>query len=85
MNDLYLSTHAQQMLQERRILEGWVWRTVDFPDSIELGDDDNMHYMKAIPERNGRVLRVVINETTEPNRIVTLFFDRRLTNTTRQK
>lgn len=56
----------------------WIWRTVDSPDLVESGDDDNMHYMKVIPEKGGRVLRVIINENTEPNRIVTVFFDSRL-------
>jgi len=79
MNELQLSTHAIQMLHERRIAEEWVWRVVKFPDSIELGDDHNLHYMKAILERGGRVLRVVVNEDVKPNRIVTIFFDRRLT------
>jgi len=55
----------------------WIWRTVDSPDLVESGDDDNMHYMKVIPEKGGRVLRVII-ENTEPNRIVTVFFDSRL-------
>ena len=68
MNELRLSTHAEQMLHERQIPEEWVWC-----------DDNNMHYMKAIPERGGRVLHIVVNEDWEPNRIVTLFFDRRLT------
>jgi hypothetical protein len=37
-----------------------------------------MHYTKAIRERDGRVLRVVVNADVQPNRVVTVFFDRRL-------
>lgn len=74
-----LSSHADEMLHERQIREEWVWWVLDFPDSLEVGDDDNTHYMKAIPERGGRVLRIVVNENVDPNRIVTVFFDRRLT------
>jgi hypothetical protein len=37
-----------------------------------------MHYTKAIKERNGHVLRVIVNSDVQPNRIVTVFFDRRL-------
>jgi hypothetical protein len=43
-----------------------------------MGKDGNMHYTKPIRERDGRVLRVVINPYVDPQRIVTLFFDRRL-------
>lgn len=37
-----------------------------------------MHYTKPIKERGGRVLRVIINPYVDPQLIVTLFFDRRL-------
>jgi hypothetical protein len=66
------------MLARRRILEEWVWRVIDTPDKKRRGDDDNLHYTKAIRERDGRVLHVVVNPKVQPNRIVTLFFDRRL-------
>jgi hypothetical protein len=73
-----LSLHAQDMLRERNILEKWVWRTISTPDKKRRAEDDNMHYTKAIKERNGRVLHVVVNSDVQPNRIVTVFFDRRL-------
>lgn len=78
MPDYEFSTHARDMLLERRIAEEWVWRTLETPSSKKKGDDGNMHYTKPIRERNGRVLRVVINPYVEPRRIVTVFFDRRL-------
>jgi hypothetical protein len=78
MQDLELSQHARDMLQEREIREEWMWRTVLEPDRIEVGMDGNTHYMKAIPEHAGRFLRVVVNADVQPGRIVTLFFDRRL-------
>ncbi len=37
-----------------------------------------MHYTKAIREKDRRVLHIVVNVNVQPNRIVTLFFDRRL-------
>jgi hypothetical protein len=43
-----------------------------------MGDDGNIHYIKAIKERNNRILHIVVNPNFQPNRIVTLFFDRRL-------
>ncbi|MEW5988251.1 MAG: DUF4258 domain-containing protein [Chloroflexota bacterium] len=76
---LDLSAHARVMLAERGILEEWVWRTVQTPDSKKRQvSDNNMHYTKAIRERQGRVLHVVVNTNVWPNRIVTVFFDRRL-------
>ncbi len=66
------------MLTERNISEEWVWRAINVPDSKETPSDGNMHYIKAIEENEGRILRVVVNPNVDPNRIVTLFFDRRL-------
>jgi hypothetical protein len=79
MPDIELSAHAKDMLEERKILEEWVWRTISTPDSKKkYADGDTMHYMKAIQEREGRVLHVVVNQNVQPHRIVTVFFDRRL-------
>ncbi len=79
MPDIELSSHTRDMLIERNIREEWVWRTLDSPDRKRWHvEDSNMHYTKAIKERDGRVLRVVVNTNVWPNRIVTVFFDRRL-------
>ncbi len=72
------SQHAKDMLTERNIAKEWVLRTINAFDSQYIGDDNNLHYTKAIAERDERVLHVVINPTVQPNRVVTLFFDRRL-------
>jgi hypothetical protein len=67
------------MLKERGIRDEWVWSTINFPDHLQAeADDGNRHYTKAIPERDNRVLHVVVNQRTDPHRIVTMFFDRRL-------
>ena len=34
------------------------------------------HALRRIPEYDDRILRVVYNETSEPWRVVTVFFDR---------
>lgn len=79
MPDFNLSAHAKEMLKERKIPEEWVWRTLDTPDSKKKhAEDDNMHYTKVIKEREGRSLHVIVNQNVQPNRIVTVFFDRRL-------
>jgi len=73
-----LSAHARDMLHEREIPEEWMWRTLTSPERQEVCADGNMHYIRSIPEHGGRFLRVVVNPTVTPNRIVTVFFDRRL-------
>jgi hypothetical protein len=73
-----LSIHAQSMLKEREILEEWVWRAIDLPDQTAKTADGNIHYLKKIAERDDRVLRVIVNETAVPSRVVTVFFDRRM-------
>ena len=77
-SDIEFSIHAKDMLGERNIREDWIWRTIDTPDRKLTGKDGNMHYTKAIKEREGRILRVVVNPNVQPNRIVIAFFDRRL-------
>ena len=78
MMDIQFAGHAQDMLQERNIPEKWVQRTINSPDRAVVGVDGNTHYFKAIPEHGGRFLRVIVNPHVTPNRVVTVFFDRRL-------
>lgn len=80
MSDIEFSKHARYVLEKRRIPEEWVWRVIGTPDRKRRGADGNMHFVKAIREREGRVLHVVVNTDVQPHRIVTLFFDRRLGN-----
>ncbi|MBI5681571.1 MAG: DUF4258 domain-containing protein [Deltaproteobacteria bacterium] len=65
------------MLQERNIHEEWVWRTIDSYGWKNIGEDNNIHYFKSIPEHDGRILHVVVNPHVSPKKIVTVFFDRR--------
>ena len=78
MPEFEISSHAKDMLTERKIFEEWLWRAIDALDRTETGTDNNMHYIRAIAERDNRFLRIVVNPHVEPNRIVTVFFDRRL-------
>jgi len=78
MRNIVPSGHAKDMLRERDIPEEWMWHVIDAPDHAEIGTDNNMHYIKAIPEHGGRFLRVIVNHHVTPKRVVTLFFDRRL-------
>ncbi len=78
MAEYEFSRHARAMLDERQIIEEWVWRTINTPDGRRMGDDANIHFTRAIRERNGQILHVVVNPYTQPNKIVTVYFDRRL-------
>ena len=77
MSDYIFTAHAKDMVREREIAEEWVLQTIHNPDLTRKGNDTNTHYFKLLPEREGNVLHVVVNENVEPKRIVTLFLDRR--------
>jgi hypothetical protein len=76
--DLAYTVHARDMLTERAIPDSWVARAVESPMCTENHDDGTTHYLSEVPERSGRVLRVVINAKASPPIVVTVFFDRRL-------
>ncbi|MCH8267490.1 MAG: DUF4258 domain-containing protein [Acidobacteria bacterium] len=73
MAEAQWSTHAKTMLEERRIQEEWAMRTIQNPDRYEESEDGNGHYIKSIPEHGGRFLRVVVNPSVSPKRILTVF------------
>jgi len=72
------SEHACDMLRERNIREDWVKLAIEDHERRELMDDGTVHYMKAIDQYGGRFLRVVVNPDVSPQRIVTVFFGRRI-------
>jgi hypothetical protein len=66
------------MMHERGIHEDWVKSTVLDPDMTEPREDNEVHYLKRIPQNGGKVLRVIINPSVDPKRVITVFFDRRV-------
>jgi hypothetical protein len=66
------------MMHEREIVEDWVKSTVLDPDMTEQREDDEVHYLKKIPQKRGKVLRVIVNPSVNPERVITVFFDRRV-------
>ena len=76
--DFELSAHAKDMLKERNIPEEWIWRAINESDWKERGDDGNIHYFRGIPEHGGRILHVIVNPNVKPQKVVTVFFDRRV-------
>ena len=70
--------HAIAMMSERGLDPVWIERTVIEPDFVE---PDAMHperirAYRAVPERDGRMLRVVYVPAQDGARVVTAFFDR---------
>jgi hypothetical protein len=72
------SSHFVAMLAERAIEAAWVEQAVTAPDRVEDQADGTRHYLRRVPERGDRWLRVVVNRAVDPPRAVTAFFDRRL-------
>ena len=77
-----LTEHAQESIKERHIRLEWVDLAFSQPQWIEPDRVDSTleHRMTRIDEYGGRVLRVIVNATRTPPRIVTVFFDRGMRN-----
>ena len=75
-----LTQHAQKALAEREIPMAWLERTLAAPELVLPDPDDATveRRFRRIPEFGGRVLRVAVNATVEPNRVVSVFFDRKM-------
>ncbi len=76
--DFELTKHTRDMLKERDILEEWLWLTINNPDWKNIGEDGNNHYFKSIKEHKEQILHVVVNPNVSPNKVITVFFDRRM-------
>ena len=79
--DYALTEHAEKRVRRRKIAPEWIATTLDHPARIENDHDDPdlAHALCPIPERGFRVLRVVYNETVQPVRVVTAYFDDEVT------
>lgn len=73
-----LTSHAAGVIAEREILVAWIERVLLHPErtTVDRSDSALKHALRRIPERDGRVLRVVYNPSVVPPRIVTCYFDR---------
>ena len=74
------SQHALKVLAERDIPLAWVERTLAAPE-LTLPDPTDAaveRFFRRIPEYGDRVLRVAVNTTVEPHRVVSVFFDRQM-------
>lgn len=71
--------HAETVLIERGLEKEWVERTVYGPDwrTSEPRDSSAERRFRSVPERQGRVLRVICVENAVEIRIISVFLDRR--------
>lgn len=76
--DYTLTEHAKKVLAEREIPLEWLERALNEPLLRQPDPDDASLEcrFRPIPEFEGRVLRVVVNLSVEPARVVNVFFDR---------
>ncbi len=75
-----LTKHAKRVLAEREIPVEWMEQTLTTPE-LALPDPEDAaveRRYRKIPEFGGRVLRVAVNTAVEPNRVVSIFFDRKM-------
>jgi hypothetical protein len=80
MKNIEFSKHALDMIKERDIQEHWISDTIENPDFLEYISDNEIHYIKQINENSNRYSKVVVNPYSQPARIITVFFDRRIKN-----
>ena len=75
-----LTQHAKKALAEREIPLEWVERTLTEPKLSQPDPFDVTveRRFRRIPEFGRRVLRVAVNTTVEPCRVVSVFFDRQM-------
>lgn len=73
-----LTQHARKVLEERAIAIEWMERALANPEETAPDPNDSVvqRFYCAIPEFGGRTLRVAVNTTVNPWRVVSVFFDR---------
>jgi hypothetical protein len=75
---LVYTGHAVNALREREIPREWVERTIRKPLLVtpDIDDPEVERFYLRISENGDRVLRVAVNTTATPWRVVSAFFDR---------
>lgn len=73
-----LTIHASRVIRERQIADEWVRPVLLNPEKIEQDARSNRvrHALARLPERGGRVLRIIYDDTESPKRVITAYFDR---------
>ena len=80
MSELYYTKHAQDQMALRNILDIWVEEVVAEPALREPDptDPDIERFYGQVSELGGHYIRVAVNTTTTPWRVVTVFIDSRV-------
>jgi hypothetical protein len=76
-----LTEHARESLRKRSVIRlEWLERVLAHPARIEPDRVDPLleHRLGRIDEYDGRILRVLVNPSQTPLRVVTVYFDRRM-------
>jgi uncharacterized DUF497 family protein len=76
--DYFLTQHSRDVLAERNIPLAWLERALQQPALIKPSSQDATAESRfvVIPEFGNRVLRVVVNKSASPLRVVSVYFDR---------
>ena len=78
-HEVIYTRHAEERLLKWDLDRAWVQRTIDGPDfqTQDLNDPTLQRLFRSIPERGGRMMRVVVCFETETRcRVVTVHLDR---------
>lgn len=75
-----LTRHAREVMEERGIPLEWMERALFDPGLVspDPGCPKLERRFAQIPEFNGRVLRVVVDTSIDPVKVVSVFFDRQM-------
>jgi uncharacterized DUF497 family protein len=75
-----LTKHARDVLEEREIAVEWMEQVLTNPELVERSttQPELENRFARIAEFGDRVLRVVVNTQVVPERVVSVYFDRRM-------
>jgi hypothetical protein len=75
-----LTQHASDVLAKRKIPLEWLERVIQNPERVESDkvDPELEHRLATVPEYGNRVLRVVVNRMTNPEKVITVYLDRNM-------
>ena len=71
-----LSVHAKDVMENRNILEDWVYVILNNPSVLIDIAEDEVHLYGTIHEYNDRCLKVVVNPLKYL--VITTYFDRKM-------
>jgi len=75
--ELKFTSHALIAVAERKIDRAWVEAALSAPDwTVSDRKPGRMRAFRAVPERGGRILRVVYDDIDGVFHVVTAFLDR---------